>query len=632
MVRAEIERTDVSGPRVLQRVLLIALFAGMTICARSPDAGAGWRSGFVAFAIAAGLLVFIEWRRGGILRRDVIVMAIALRVVAFPLTPTLSDDGYRYVWDGMIQAQEGINPYEFRPVDPELADFHEEPIYLRMNSSAYYSVYPPLSQLVFALGGLLYPLGWLASWYLIKLLMVGGELIGLFLLSRMVSSRELLLYAWHPLVVIETAGMAHTEALTIGLLIATVWAVRRSRETLAGAGVAAAGWVKLVPFVFAPFIIRRMGWKATAAGIFLACALAAPYASSFAIPHVRESLDLYVRSFEFNAGPYLALKGMGAGFGFGDVSKMLGPALQWLFLLSLPVVFVLDWKQGWRVETVLVIVLSSFFLCSTTLHPWYLLPLLALLPLIFERDVGRWYGLGWMVLGVVSLATYSRYAGPQWSYGLAIWLGWLLWSGFMVMALTMRVLPHIMRKRAMGKWDRIRKHLPMPIVPKSPVLDLGAGEGFVGHAVQQATGAQVMLVDVVDFNQTQLPLVVYDGRNLPYADGQFEFTVVSFVLHHSEDAERTLSEAIRVTNGPVAVLESVYVTPWQHWLLDQLDRLANALRSEGRMTAQEEHLRFRTNAQWLEVFAQLGLRVDHVSIKGKWIHQRALYVVQSRQD
>ncbi|MCH7977140.1 MAG: class I SAM-dependent methyltransferase [Bacteroidetes bacterium] len=610
-----------------QQLLLVVLCAGMAVCARSPGAGAGWRTGFVLCALAAGVLVFVRWRQGGVSRREVLVMAIALRVIVFPLTPTLSDDGFRYVWDGMIQAEEGVNPYHYLPSDPEMADFHQEAVYRRMNSSGYYSVYPPFSQLVFALGGLLYPLGWLISWYFIKLVMVGGELVGLFFLSRMVRPRDLLLYAWHPLVVIETAGQAHTEALAIGLLLMVVWAARQSRGALAGGALAAAGWVKLVPFVFAPFVIRRLGWKAAVGGLVVGMLLAAPYAASYTIPHIRESLDLYVRAFEFNAGPYFALKGLAAGLGLGDTSKTLGPVLQLLFLLSLPVVFALDWKRKWPLEIALLVVLSLFFLCSTTIHPWYLLPLLVLLPLVMDREAGRLFALGWFVLGVASMATYWVYAEPVWGYA-AVSVGWTAFFGFMMMVLAKISLPVLMRRRARRKWRRINSHLPKPPGASSRVLDLGAGEGFVGEVIQHDTGAQVSLVDVVDFNRTELPLSMYDGKLLPFGDDTFDLTVLVFVLHHAEDAEQTLREAMRVTDGPIIVMESVYESAWQQRLLARLDRLANRLRSGGRMASQEEHLHFRTDAEWRAVFERLGLRVEQASIKGKWIHQQALYVLQ----
>ncbi|MCH7638177.1 MAG: methyltransferase domain-containing protein [Bacteroidetes bacterium] len=610
-----------------QRLLLVVLYAGMAVCARSPGAGAGWRTGFVLCALAAGVLVFVRWRQGGVSRREVLVMAIALRVIVFPLTPTLSDDGFRYVWDGMIQAEAGVNPYHYLPADAALAEFQQEAVYRRMNSSTYFSVYPPLSQLVFALGGLFYPLGWVFSWYLIKLVMVGGELLGLFLLSRMVRPRDLLLYAWHPLVVIETAGQAHTEALTIGLLLMVVWAAREARGALAGGALAAAGWVKLVPFVFAPFVIRRLGWKAAVGGVVVGVLLAAPYAASYTIPHVLESLDLYVRAFEFNAGPYFALKGAAAGLGLGDASKTLGPALQGLFLLSLPVLFAFDWKRKWPLEIVLLVILSLFFLCATTIHPWYLLPLLALLPLVMERETGRLFALGWFVLGVASMATYWVYAGPLWGYA-AVSVGWTLFFGFMMMVLAKTSLPVLMRRRARRKWGRIKRHLPEPPDASSRVLDLGAGEGFVGEAIQQSTGAQVSLADVVDFNQTELPLALYDGKRLPFGDDAFELTVIVFVLHHTKDAEQVLREAMRVTDGRVVVLESVYESPWQHRLLARLDRLANRLRSGGKMAAQEEHLHFRTDAEWRAAFERLGLAIEHASIEGRWIHQQALYVLR----
>src|SRR5690606_6867099 len=191
-----------SRARVLRRlplrVLLALATAAMADCPRVPAEGTGWRTGFVVAALAASGLLALAWRRGGFSTRQVLGLGLLLRLLVFPLAPVLSDDGFRYVWDGLVQVEAGANPYRYVPADPALARLHDEPIYPALNSAQYFSVYPPLSQLVFAAGALAHPLGWLVSWYLIKLLMAAAEVGGLWLLSRMVPARALLLYAWHP--------------------------------------------------------------------------------------------------------------------------------------------------------------------------------------------------------------------------------------------------------------------------------------------------------------------------------------------------------------------------------------------------------------------------------------------------
>jgi SAM-dependent methyltransferase len=609
--------------RLPLRVLLVLGTALLAFCARSPAEGPGWRTAFVLSALALSLLVVLAWQRGGYTRGAVLGLALLLRALVFPLTPVLSDDGFRYVWDGMVQA-EGINPYRIVPSDPALAPFHGEPIHGALNSAHYYSVYPPLSQLVFAVGGAVYPLGWRASWYAVKLLVALAEVGGLLLLSRMVRARALVLYAWSPLVVVEAAGQGHTDALAVPLLLLGVLAIRRRRGALAGAALAAAGWVKLLPFVLVPLALKRGGWRVLVGAAALSALVVVPYAAPYVVPHVRVSLGLYVQLFEFNAGPYYVLKGLLALATGADWSKALGPALVVPFLASLAAVYAAHARGRLGLVSAFALGLGLFFACATTVHPWYLLPVLALVPLLIERPAGRLFAWGWVWLAAWSLATYWRYAGPAWGYPAAVAFGWSGWAAFMVASAGVRVLPALLRRRAESKWRWIEQHLP-PSPPRPTVLDLGAGEGFVGEAARRRLAAEVTLADVVDFNRSSLPLHLHDGRTLPFADGRFDLTLLVFVLHHAEDPERVLAEARRVTRGAVVVVESVYEGPVQRELMERLDRLANALRSGGRMA--EQPPRFRTDAEWRSAFARLGLRVVAESRRGRWVHVQRLYTV-----
>lgn len=611
--------------RSLPIPLLVGATAAMVFCARAPAAGVAWRTGFVLSALVATAAMTLAWRQGSSSARAVLGVAVLLRLLAFPLLPALSDDGFRYVWDGLVQVESGENPYRYVPSDPALAGLHDEPVYSRLNSADYFAVYPPLSQLVFAVGALAYPLGWEDSWFLIKLLFALAEGGGLWLLSRMVPPRALLLYAWNPLVVMEAVGQAHMEALAAPLLILAVWAVREGRGGLAGAVVAAAGWVKLVPVLLVPFIARRLGGRAAVGAALASVALIAPYAAAYAVPHVRASLDLYVRLFEFNSGPYYALKGLLRALTGDDWSKQLGPALQGVFLVGLVPLYVVDWRRKTDVVWAFALTLGLFFACATTVHPWYLLPLLALVPLLVDKPVGRAFAGAWLWLAACSVATYWRYVGPDWGYPTAVALGWSGWALGISWAGILAALPAMMRFRAERKWRWIRTHLPPQ--PVARVLDLGAGDGYVGEVVRRDTGAEVVLADVVDFNRTALPLVLYDSRTLPFPSAHFDLALLVYVLHHARDAERVLAEARRVTRGAIVVVESVNEHPLQHRVFVRLDRLANALRSGGAMREQEPFLHVRSDTEWQAVFGRLGLRVSATARRGRGVHRERFYLL-----
>lgn len=527
------------------------------------------------------------------------------------MLPTLSDDAYRYVWDGVVQAQEGKNPYLHKP--DALADLHNEPIYERLNSKSYFTVYPPISQLVFALGGTAYGGGWKASFYVIKGVLVLFEIAALLLLARLVQARTLILYAWHPLVIIETAGQAHTESIMVFFMVAVVWAIHTKREGLASAVLACAGWVKLYPFVLLPLLqIKRK--TILFAGITIV-GLGALYAAPNVLSNVRSSLDLYVGLFEYNAGLYYAIKEMLFWWTGDDWSKWLGPRMRLVFLAVLPLIYVASQRYKWPFFRGAVLALGTYFVLTTTIHPWYLL---AVLPLTLLAERPAWH---WHWLGIVSIGTYLFYiGGPYWIFVIVGWGGWCVLAIWRNHALWINTLQ---RARAYGKYRTIQAYLPKGNNAK--VLDLGAGEGYVGQHIANQRKASVTLLDVVDFNQTDMPLQIYDGVNIPAEDKAFDAVVLYFVLHHSQGAAQVLHEAKRVGKR-VIVVESTYSSQRGLRLLTFLDKRANRLRSKGLMRGQEEHLHFKTVGAWIDVFEELGVRKLEQRRWGRWIHQQVLFV------
>lgn len=600
--------------RSLWLLLLAVLFTVLSVAAGNP---AAWPV-FVAAVFAIGGLVVGLWYYGDFTSSEVLAGAVVFRLLLLWLPPGLSDDAYRYVWDGLLQL-EGINPYRYAPQDPALAPFQDEAIYEELNSASFYSVYPPVSQLVFAFGGLWYGYGWEASYYVIKLIFALSEVAALFLLARMVEARTLMLYAWHPLVVVETAGQAHTEGAVVLFLVLTLYLARRGRDGAASAALACAGWVKLYPFVLLPFLWRRFGWRSVGATAAAAVLLALPYAAAEAPGHLLASLDLYVRYFEFNAGFYYGLKSLFRFVTGTDWSKMLGPALRGLFLAYLLGLYYLDGRRAWPLRRLFVLAIGGFLLLSTTVHPWYLL---GILPLVVLAEPPPWH---WYWVALCSMGTYLLYVGgPYWTF---VHVGW---TGFLLLGLWRYrdgLLQAIQQRRAVGKFRWIRSFLPVERPLR--MLDLGAGEGYVGAAAARALGAEVVLADVVDLNRTDLPLVRYDGRYLPFPDDTFDAVILYFVLHHCRDPEAVLREALRVTRGRVLVVESVYGGHWDRRLLTFLDRRANRWRSGGRMNAQEAHLHFRTAAGWRALFEREGAAVLAQERRGRFLHKQALFVLQS---
>ena len=89
------------------------------------------------------------------------------------------------------------------------------------------------------------------------------------------------------------------------------------------------------------------------------------------------------------------------------------------------------------------------------------------------------------------------------------------------------------------------------------VLDLGAGNGLLAQEIKKQLNKEVVLVDIVDYNYTDLPLLLYkpEGR-VPLANEEVDTTILYTVLHHASDPEHLLKEATRVTKKRLVIKEA----------------------------------------------------------------------------
>ncbi len=203
----------------------------------------------------------------------VIVFAALFRLALLFAPPYLSDDIYRYIWDGRVQAA-GINPYRYVPADAALAGLRDERIYPKINRRDYaHTIYPPIAQMIY---GLTTRVSERVTW--MKAVMVGCETLALYALAALLASlglprQRILLCAWHPLLVWEIAGSGHVDAAALAFICLALLARRRERETATGVWLACAVLVKLYPVVLFPALYRRWRWRlplAFAATIILA--------------------------------------------------------------------------------------------------------------------------------------------------------------------------------------------------------------------------------------------------------------------------------------------------------------------------------------------------------------------------
>jgi ubiquinone/menaquinone biosynthesis C-methylase UbiE len=96
-----------------------------------------------------------------------------------------------------------------------------------------------------------------------------------------------------------------------------------------------------------------------------------------------------------------------------------------------------------------------------------------------------------------------------------------------------------------------------PYIIGKKVLDLGAGNGLLALEVKNQLDKEVVLVDIVDYNYTDLPLILYNPEDkIPLADEEVDTTILYTVLHHASDPKHLLEEATRVTKQRLVIKEA----------------------------------------------------------------------------
>jgi len=177
--------------------------------------------------------------------------------------PTLSDDMYRYVWDGRVQAL-GISPYRYPPNAVELTFLRDKEIYPSINRKGVVTVYPPAAEAAYALLWRILPDN--VRWF--QTVMAAGGLLAGILLTGLLrdlnrSPARVLIYLWSPLLMFETAHSAHVDGLVLPFLVGAWWARVRERDGLTGFLLGIATAMKFYPALLLPFLWRprhSQGW------------------------------------------------------------------------------------------------------------------------------------------------------------------------------------------------------------------------------------------------------------------------------------------------------------------------------------------------------------------------------------
>ncbi len=256
--------------------------------------------GVMALAFVLYLFcVFLFWYEKKWLKSwHILLVAVVMRVpLIFWSSPVQEIDYYRYIWDGRA-LMAGVSPYRFSPADLDkiLGQAEEDRpedaakligimesssamkiAFRRIDHRQVPTIYPPASQLVFAIAAFITPeqapilthlimIRWIMSF-----LDMGVVILLLsFLKQRQLPLGRVIVYAWCPLVLKEFSNSAHMDVIAI-FLVTAAWLVlvgaRSKKMELPGGKVvlSAVLWsgavlAKWYPLVLAPLLLS-FGWK-----------------------------------------------------------------------------------------------------------------------------------------------------------------------------------------------------------------------------------------------------------------------------------------------------------------------------------------------------------------------------------
>lgn len=396
--------------------------------------------------------------------------AIGFRLLMLATEPTLSDDVFRYLWDGHLFS-EGVNPYS-HPISAAAVDPYEIEVRRRANNPHLASPYLPMAHIIFGFVATALPLKALS----IQAIMTGFDLATAGLIARLLShvglpTHRVGLYLWHPLVIVELSHGAHLDGAMTFFAFAALAATVASKAGTAGQDstpdkadtktrrwwwlspllLAMAVLTRPLPLLLTPILWWRWQWRQRILFGLSTVAFLIPFSfgrgglgldSPSSGTGVFGSARVYASDFRFNGGLSHWLRSA-----FGDQSPI--PSL--FVAITMAFVGLVVWRTAKTVVTrssqreqnkqndllrhlrLGAIPLMAYVLLTPVFHPWYLVILLAFLPfltpLVAEqisekttRNVAnetsenprRWLLLSpWLFLSAAVPLSYLTYVDPN---------------------------------------------------------------------------------------------------------------------------------------------------------------------------------------------------------------------------
>ena len=415
------------------------------------------RSDFIKLITLIGILFFITnkiiqinkdcfWLLTGI--------GITFRLLFIATLPNLSQDFYRFIWDGRLISQ-GISPYLFTPenyIEDASNSFgviinQAQLLYNGMGSlnGSHFSNYPPVNQLCFSIASVFTEKSILGSVVVLRVIIILADLGILFIGKKLLvklhlNPNQIFWYFLNPFIIIELTGNLHFEGVMLFFLIVSLYLLHQKKWLGAAFLLGISVSIKLIPLLLLPLYYKwfinnlNKGYFKLAVFYFIVLGTViltfAPFLSSQFINNFSETIFLWFQNFEFNASIYYIIRWLGFKIVGWNMIAIIGKILPlFIILFILLFSFYRKNKSTQQLITSLLFGISIYFFLSTTVHPWYIAS-----PLLLSIFTRYKFSIIWSLAVMLSYMAYSADGVSEnlWLVALEYFvvIGFFIWEVF----------------------------------------------------------------------------------------------------------------------------------------------------------------------------------------------------------
>lgn len=194
------------------------------------------------------------------------------------------------------------------------------------------------------------------------------------------------------------------------------------------------------------------------------------------------------------------------------------------------------------------------------------------------------------------------------------------------MAILDRLHGDLVHTRRVGV---LSKRLAALVPPNATVLDVGCGDGLLAKLMGQLRpDLTIEGIDVLVRRETHIPVHAFDGRRIEFADRSFDAVMFVDVLHHTEDPEILVAEAMRVARSCILIKDHTQNGLLARRTLAFMDWVSNARHGVALP------YNYWPREKWREMFARRGLEVEKWEDRlklypwwGRWVFERKLQFI-----